>query len=129
MMTAPEPSLRFELGNGVKIAADTYGDPTNQLVLFLHGGGQTRHAWGGAAQALSKANTLDDAREAFKKLSMPMAMWATMSKPKDMDVLYCSMAKASWVQKHGKVRNPYYGPKMLDSGEIVGGANHASHAH
>ncbi|MBT8464911.1 MAG: DUF3347 domain-containing protein [Deltaproteobacteria bacterium] len=82
-----------------------------------------------AAQALGKANTLGDAREGFKKLSMPMAMWATMSKPKDMDVLYCSMAKASWVQKHGKVRNPYYGPKMLDCGEIVGGANHASHAH
>ena len=54
MMTAPEPSLRFELENGVGIAADAYGDPANQLVLFLHGGGQTRHAWGGAAQALSR---------------------------------------------------------------------------
>lgn len=82
-----------------------------------------------AAQALSKATTLDDAREAFKKLSMPMAMWVTMFKPKDMDVLYCSMAKASWVQKHGNVRNPYYGPKMLDCGEVVGGENHAAHKH
>lgn len=54
MMTAPEPSARFKLRNGVWIAADTYGDPSNQLVLFLHGGGQTRHAWGGAAQALAK---------------------------------------------------------------------------
>jgi pimeloyl-ACP methyl ester carboxylesterase len=54
MMMAPEPSTRFELDNGVSIAADTYGDPSNQLVLFLHGGGQTRHAWGGAAQALAK---------------------------------------------------------------------------
>jgi non-heme chloroperoxidase len=53
-MAAPEPSVRFELDNGVSIAADTYGDPENQLVLFLHGGGQTRHAWGGAAQALSE---------------------------------------------------------------------------
>jgi pimeloyl-ACP methyl ester carboxylesterase len=54
MMTAPEPSTRFELDNGVSIAADIYGDPSNQLVLFLHGGGQTRHAWGGAAEALAK---------------------------------------------------------------------------
>ncbi len=54
MMTAPEPSTHFELANGVSIAADTYGDPANQLVLFLHGGGQTRHAWGGAARALAE---------------------------------------------------------------------------
>ena len=53
-MTAPEPSARFALDNGVSLAADTYGDPSNQLVLFLHGGGQTRHAWGGAARALSE---------------------------------------------------------------------------
>jgi pimeloyl-ACP methyl ester carboxylesterase len=54
MITAPKPSTYFELHNGVSIAADTYGDPSNQLVLFLHGGGQTRHAWGGAAKALAK---------------------------------------------------------------------------
>ena len=54
MMTALQPSTYFELDNGVAIAADTYGDPSNQLVLFLHGGGQTRHAWGSAAQELAK---------------------------------------------------------------------------
>jgi len=82
-----------------------------------------------AAEALSKAKTLDDARESFKKLSMPMAMWVTMSKPKDIDVMFCSMAKASWVQKHGKVQNPYYGPEMLDCGEVVGGESHEGHKH
>jgi len=54
MTTLPEPSVRFELETGVSIAADTYGDPSKQLVLFLHGGGQTRHAWGGAARALAE---------------------------------------------------------------------------
>lgn len=39
------------------------------------------------------------------------------------------MAKASWVQKRGKVRNPYYGPKMLDCGEVVGGDGHGDHKH
>ncbi len=79
-----------------------------------------------AAQTLSQAKTLDEARASFKKLSMPMVMWVTMSKPKDIDVLYCSMAKGSWVQKHGKVRNPYYGAEMLDCGEVVGGERHAA---
>jgi len=74
-----------------------------------------------SAQALSKAQSLEGARESFKQLSKPMAMWVTMSKPKNIDVLYCSMAKGSWVQKRGKVSNPYYGPKMLECGEIVGG--------
>ena len=82
-----------------------------------------------AAQALGKAKTLDDARESFKKLSMPMAMWATMSKPKNIDVVYCSMAKASWVQKHGKVRNPYHGAEMLECGEVVGGDSYEKQKH
>ena len=82
-----------------------------------------------AAQALSEAKTLDDGRASFKKLSMPMAMWATMSKPKGVDVLYCSMAKGSWVQKHGKVRNLYLGAEMLDCGDIVGGDGYANQKH
>lgn len=82
-----------------------------------------------AAEALSQAKTLEDARESFKKLSMPMAMWTTMSKPKNIDVIYCSTVKASWVQKRGEVRNPYYGPKMLDCGEVVGGGSHDDYKH
>jgi non-heme chloroperoxidase len=50
----PAPSLRFDLPNGISIAADVYGDPSHQPVLFLHGGGQTRHAWGNSAEMLAK---------------------------------------------------------------------------
>lgn len=78
-----------------------------------------------AAQTLSQAKALDEARASFKKLSMPMAMWVTMSKPQYLDVVYCSMAKGSWVQKHGAVRNPYLGAEMLDCGDIVGGQSQA----
>lgn len=46
--------LRFELAHGITIAADGYGNPTDQPVIFLHGGGQTRHAWGGAAERLAE---------------------------------------------------------------------------
>ena len=50
----PAPSLRFDLPNGMSIAADVHGDPSDQPVLFLHGGGQTRHAWGNTAEALAE---------------------------------------------------------------------------
>ncbi len=46
-------SLCFELANGITIAADAYGNPAQQPVILLHGGGQTRRAWGGAAEALA----------------------------------------------------------------------------
>jgi len=41
--------------NGVRIVADFYGDPTAPPILLLHGGGQTRHAWGATARALGEA--------------------------------------------------------------------------
>lgn len=40
-------------GAGLELAADLYGDETDPPVLMLHGGGQTRHAWGGAAATLA----------------------------------------------------------------------------
>ena len=42
-------------GAGVELAADLYGDERDPPVLFLHGGGQTRHAWGGAAASVAAA--------------------------------------------------------------------------
>ena len=53
-ITAATASLCFELPNGISIAADAYGDPNRQPVLFLHGGGQTRHAWGNSAEVLAR---------------------------------------------------------------------------
>ena len=40
-------------GDGITLTADVYGDPTHSPVVLLHGGGQTRHAWGKAAEVLS----------------------------------------------------------------------------
>jgi len=48
------PAIRFDLPNSVSIAADVHGDPSHPPVLFLHGGGQTRHAWGNTAAALAE---------------------------------------------------------------------------
>lgn len=45
--------LRIPLPDGPVIAADTWGDPADQPVVLLHGGGQTRHAWRGTGQRLA----------------------------------------------------------------------------
>lgn len=39
----------------MRIAGDSWGDPNGPLVLLLHGGGQTRHAWKGAGERLGAA--------------------------------------------------------------------------
>ena len=74
-----------------------------------------------ASAALAKTKTLEEARSTYKKLSMPMGMWASMSKPKGVNVVYCPMAKGSWLQEEGAIRNPYYGSSMLGCGQVVKG--------
>ncbi len=43
----------FEGFEGLRLAADVRGRPDAWPVLFLHGGGQTRHAWGPAAEIVA----------------------------------------------------------------------------
>lgn len=47
--------LHFEGAGGITLVADAYGDPASPPVLLLHGGGQTRHAWGATAGNLAAA--------------------------------------------------------------------------
>jgi|TARA_R110000796_G_C14566238_1_gene435340 pimeloyl-ACP methyl ester carboxylesterase len=39
--------------NRLKLAQSSFGDPAAPPIIFAHGGGQTRHAWRGAAKALA----------------------------------------------------------------------------
>jgi pimeloyl-ACP methyl ester carboxylesterase len=50
-VSAPE-TVRFDGADGVMLAADVGGDPSNQTVMLFHGGGQTRHSWGGTMNEL-----------------------------------------------------------------------------
>jgi pimeloyl-ACP methyl ester carboxylesterase len=43
---------RFTGADGVELVADLGGDPDAPPVILLHGGGQTRHSWGGAMREL-----------------------------------------------------------------------------
>jgi len=57
-MTKPLPtprSIRFMGAGGLTIAGDAFGDPDATPVVLLHGGGQTRHSWGGTAARLAAA--------------------------------------------------------------------------
>lgn len=46
--------VRIPVADGLALAAERIGTPSSRPpVLLLHGGGQTRHSWGGAAEALA----------------------------------------------------------------------------
>jgi pimeloyl-ACP methyl ester carboxylesterase len=57
-----DPTLRLA-GDRLILAADAYGPDDGPPVLLFHGGGQTRHAWGGTARLLGdkgwRATTVD----------------------------------------------------------------------
>ncbi|MCH2409608.1 alpha/beta hydrolase [Myxococcota bacterium] len=55
MPGAPEPMRYWEGHSGIRIAGDHWGQENGPLVVLLHGGGQTRHAWKGAGEALGEA--------------------------------------------------------------------------
>lgn len=46
--------MRFRTTAGVELAADAYGSAQKRAVVLIHGGGQTRHSWGGTAAALER---------------------------------------------------------------------------
>ena len=48
-------AVRFRVENFMELDADIYGDWSGQPVVLLHGGGQTRYAWGSTTETLSKA--------------------------------------------------------------------------
>ena len=56
-------TVRYTGFEGIHLVADVWGDENAWPVLFMHGGGQTRHAWGATARALAsrgwKAISLD----------------------------------------------------------------------
>jgi pimeloyl-ACP methyl ester carboxylesterase len=51
-------AVRFRVGDSFELAADVEGQWSGKPVLLLHGGGQTRHAWGYTMSALGEAGFL-----------------------------------------------------------------------
>jgi non-heme chloroperoxidase len=55
MTDRPEPMHRWRTHGEQFIAGDSWGGEHDQLVVFLHGAGQTRHAWGRAGRVFAEA--------------------------------------------------------------------------
>jgi len=55
-MTSTEDvrSLDLRGRDGLRLRADEFGDPDGPTVVLLHGGGQTRNAWGSTARVLAE---------------------------------------------------------------------------
>ncbi len=72
------------------------------------------------ATALADARDLAAARAAFKPLSESLIKYAKSSgiTPGAYVEVYCSMAKAGWLQSDKAVKNPYYGSSMLTCGQV-----------
>ena len=47
--------MDFKGHKDIKITADVWGSNNQELVILLHGGGQTRHAWGETGKKLAEA--------------------------------------------------------------------------
>jgi hypothetical protein len=62
---------------------------------------------------------IEQLREAFKTLSSLFIVNGEKKDLKGLILAECPMAKAKWIQKDGKIRNPYYGKSMLDCGGKV----------
>ena len=54
-MLAGHPTTRdYPAAHGLSLRADTWGKPSDPPVIFMHGGGQTRHAWGNTAREVAE---------------------------------------------------------------------------
>jgi hypothetical protein len=78
-----------------------------------------------SVHALSGSASLAKQREAFVALSMQMIKLVKQNglQSGEIFVAHCPMANsdkgASWLARKSIIRNPYYGDKMLECGEIV----------
>lgn len=73
------------------------------------------------AKKVAQAKDIAGMRSAFVSLSKPVVMWASMSKPAGINVVYCQGDPGSWLQKGAVIRNPYNGSKKLVCGDILSG--------
>jgi Cu(I)/Ag(I) efflux system membrane fusion protein len=125
-----QQALAADSTEGVQRATQAIRDSATKLQPGQAAGEHAKHYKSipqdllAACEKLAAAQAIGSLREAFKELSKPVSMWVTMAEPEHTSVMYCSMAKAGWVQRGSKVANPYFGAEMLSCGEKVGGSDH-----
>ena len=68
---------------------------------------------------LGSATDLATARESFYEISKSMVRLNELLAGERLRVIYCSMAKKSWLQRQEQIVNPYHGQSMSGCGEVV----------
>jgi hypothetical protein len=92
---------------GIATGAESLGTPGEKIVA--------------GAMALQKAKKIDEAREAFGRMSEALVAYLEAQKQKPgngVRVAYCPMVRKPWLQKDGAIQNPYYGASMLTCGSF-----------
>jgi Cu(I)/Ag(I) efflux system membrane fusion protein len=110
-----QSALAADKMDGVKPAADAIGKEAARM-------GAAGDAVQKAAKALQSAPDLKAARTAFGPLSDAVIAAAEADGWKDLPPLkigFCPMVNQSWIQREGKVSNPYYGSEMLTCGTLT----------
>lgn len=72
-----------------------------------------------AAERLTRATEIKEARLAFGDLSELLIRAGDLVPTDDLKVAYCSMADEHWLQTGDQIANPYYGASMLRCGGFV----------
>ena len=108
---------KYESVRQALIAGDT--DAVRNRAVVLANAAAKEQAVAGSAAALAKANDLEAERHAFAVLSDAMIRYrATSTEQPRPVVVYCPMAKQSWLQPKGEISNPYFDASMRTCGEI-----------
>jgi Protein of unknown function (DUF3347) len=72
------------------------------------------------AEVIANSKDIEKQRSAFAELSLsywPIVKLTTTGETLYYD--YCPMKKSYWISAEESIKNPYYGAKMLTSGEII----------
>jgi pimeloyl-ACP methyl ester carboxylesterase len=87
-------------GGGLRLAADERGAPESRPVLLLHGGGQTRHSWGGTAEVLAdrgwRSVTLDFRGHGESEWS-PIGDYRLSSFARDIDAVIAQLGDSPFL--------------------------------
>ena len=112
------PYLHIQLAL-VNDSTEGISDAATAIAVEAAKMGDTAKAIATAARAVAGASNLKVTRAAFGPLSDALITYGEEVGFGDLKVAYCPMARKSWVQKAGDIRNPFYGSEMLTCGNFT----------